>query len=466
MSDLKRYFEISKVDAEQRMVWGYASTEAVDAQGETVTKAAMEAAWDEYMKFANIREMHQPSAVGIVKEYEFRDQGVFIGAHVVDDVAWAKVAAGVYKGFSIGGKKLPGGYDAISKTISALRLTEISLVDRPANPEALIEMFKADMENDSMSDPSAATVDKLKELVQKGNISPERLLELVAQEVNKSEPATAGQDAPQAAQDTSAPQESATPQEPVQVDKADSPKLNVVQRALRAVAGGEEAVRKGIYDVGSLASLLSTLRWIQAESKAEAEMEGDASPVPAKLADLARAMGEVLVEMAQEEVAELLATLKVDGGDKQPLDLLTDKLVEAMQHPKDTGAVTKADTEAPAEDVVTKVDTPEADAIAKAVGAATAELVEKFEALSGKLDAATTAYDALKTAHDDLEKRWAKSPTAPKAAVMAIAKAQDGDPLLSTQAANGPILKQDGTVDVEAEIRKVHQSGGRPLGQR
>lgn len=50
MSDLKRYFEISKVDAEQRMVWGYASTEAVDAQGETVTKAAMEAAWDEYMK--------------------------------------------------------------------------------------------------------------------------------------------------------------------------------------------------------------------------------------------------------------------------------------------------------------------------------------------------------------------------------------------------------------------------------
>lgn len=134
------YAEINKVDDEQRMVYGYASTEALDAQGEIVKLDAIKDALPEYMKFGNVREMHQSSAVGLAKSAELDDKGLYLAAKIVDDNAWNKVKQGVYKGFSIGGKSL----EKIEGIISKMRLTEISLVDRPANPEATIELFKAD----------------------------------------------------------------------------------------------------------------------------------------------------------------------------------------------------------------------------------------------------------------------------------------------------------------------------------
>ena len=103
---MRLYGNIQKVDAEQRMVFGYASTEATDGHGETVLKSAIEAALDDYMEFANIREMHALSAVGVAEEASVDEKGLWIGAKIVDDVAWAKVTSGVYKGFSIGGKTL------------------------------------------------------------------------------------------------------------------------------------------------------------------------------------------------------------------------------------------------------------------------------------------------------------------------------------------------------------------------
>ena len=136
------YFELKKSDEESRMVWGYASTDALDSDGEVITRDAMQGAWDEYMKFGNLREMHQPSAVGTVKEHMFDPVGAWIGAKVVDDAAWEKVQEGVYKGFSIGGR-VTGRADDDATKVTGLRLNEISLVDRPANPEALITLFKA-----------------------------------------------------------------------------------------------------------------------------------------------------------------------------------------------------------------------------------------------------------------------------------------------------------------------------------
>ena len=139
---MKIYFPIAKVDAERREVWGYASTEARDDQGEVVKREALTAALGDYMKFANIREMHQLSAVGVAKEAGVDDKGLYVGARIVDDQAWAKVIEGVYKGYSIGGRvtqRDPADY----KTITGLVLNEISLVDRPANPEAVFDYWKA-----------------------------------------------------------------------------------------------------------------------------------------------------------------------------------------------------------------------------------------------------------------------------------------------------------------------------------
>lgn len=139
---MKLFAGITKIDREQRMVFGYASTEALDSQGEVVRKEAIEAALPDYMRFANIREMHQPSAVGIAKEAEIDDRGLYLAARIVDDDAWSKVTEGVYKGFSIGGKVTARDI-AAKNVITGVDLLEISLVDRPANPEAVIELFKA-----------------------------------------------------------------------------------------------------------------------------------------------------------------------------------------------------------------------------------------------------------------------------------------------------------------------------------
>jgi HK97 family phage prohead protease len=139
---MRFYWPIAKLDREQRMVWGYASTEAEDDQGEVIRREALEAALADYMRFANIREMHQPSAVGIATEAAVDDHGLYLGARIVDAEAWRKVTEGVYKGFSIGGRvtaRDPGD----RKIITGLALTEISVVDRPANPEAVFDCWKA-----------------------------------------------------------------------------------------------------------------------------------------------------------------------------------------------------------------------------------------------------------------------------------------------------------------------------------
>jgi phage head maturation protease len=139
---MKLYVPIAKLDQQQRMVYGYASTEALDSQGEVVRKEALAAALPDYLRFANIREMHQPSAVGIAKEAAIDEKGLWIGAKIVADEAWLKVREGVYKGFSIGG--FVTSRDTADPTvITGLDLAEISLVDRPANPEAVIEIFKS-----------------------------------------------------------------------------------------------------------------------------------------------------------------------------------------------------------------------------------------------------------------------------------------------------------------------------------
>jgi phage head maturation protease len=138
---MRFYWPIAKLDHERRMVWGYASTEAEDDQGEIIRRDALEAALDDYMRFANIREMHQPSAVGIAEEAAIDERGLYLGARIVDSEAWEKVVAGVYKGFSIGGR-VTARDPADRKVITGLSLTEISVVDRPANPEAVFDCWK------------------------------------------------------------------------------------------------------------------------------------------------------------------------------------------------------------------------------------------------------------------------------------------------------------------------------------
>jgi hypothetical protein len=144
---MRLFADLSKVEEQDDgslKVFGVASSGARDEAGEIVSPDAMKAALPGYLAFGAIREMHQPSAAGTALEVNVDDDGFTrLTAHIVDPVAVAKVKAGVYKGLSIGGKVLQRD-PKDPTTITALKLMEISLVDRPCNPEASINMWKAD----------------------------------------------------------------------------------------------------------------------------------------------------------------------------------------------------------------------------------------------------------------------------------------------------------------------------------
>lgn len=144
----------SKVDKERRVVSGFATLDNVDRQKDIVTSEASVQAFSKFR--GNIREMHQPLAVGKMiafKEDKYFDpetkmfySGVYVSAYVSKGAqdTWEKVLDGTLSGFSIGGKmnKWDDAYD--EKMDSSIRiikeydLVELSLVDTPANQFANI----------------------------------------------------------------------------------------------------------------------------------------------------------------------------------------------------------------------------------------------------------------------------------------------------------------------------------------
>jgi len=152
---------LTKIDKTRRIVSGFASLDNVDKQDDIVTS---EASMGAFAKFrGNIREMHQPSAVGKMvsfKEDKYFDtdtkkfyKGVFVSAYISKGAndAWEKVLDGTYTGFSIGGRmnKWDDAYDEkADKTIRVIKeydLIELSLVDSPANQFAnIVSIEKVD----------------------------------------------------------------------------------------------------------------------------------------------------------------------------------------------------------------------------------------------------------------------------------------------------------------------------------
>jgi len=153
-SNVRLSMPIGKIDVERRMVSGFATLDNVDRQGDIVTTESSVEAFKNFR--GNLREMHQPSAVGKIlsfKEDKYFDpndkkfySGVYVSAYVSKGAqdAWEKVLDGTYTGFSIGGniKTWDDAYDEkIDKTIRVIKtyeLHELSLVDNPANQFANI----------------------------------------------------------------------------------------------------------------------------------------------------------------------------------------------------------------------------------------------------------------------------------------------------------------------------------------
>jgi hypothetical protein len=159
--NLRLSMPLTKVDKDRRIVSGFASLDNVDKQDDIVTA---EASMDAFAKFrGNIREMHQPLAVGKMVSFKadkYFDpdskkfyNGVFVSAYVSKGAqdTWEKVLDGTLTGFSIGGRmnKWDEGFDEKSdkaiRIIKQYDLIELSLVDSPANQFAnIVSVEKVD----------------------------------------------------------------------------------------------------------------------------------------------------------------------------------------------------------------------------------------------------------------------------------------------------------------------------------
>lgn len=125
------------------MIWGYATTDTLDKQGEVLSEKAIRNALPDYKKWRNIREMHQQKTVGKAEHLlMIPGKGLLVGIKITDESCWEKIQSGLYQGLSIGGiihnreKRFFGG--RMLTVITELTIAEISVVDQPANNETTL----------------------------------------------------------------------------------------------------------------------------------------------------------------------------------------------------------------------------------------------------------------------------------------------------------------------------------------
>jgi len=140
---------MEKTERSSLLISGYFTSDNKDEYGDIITRAATETALPKYRQWKNIRLMHQPIPVGKVTRIGEEDglEWNELEIEVIDPHAIFLVENGLLPALSIGifvdYKDLDplqdGGY-----VINAYTLAEISLVDHPANYDALLRSLPVD----------------------------------------------------------------------------------------------------------------------------------------------------------------------------------------------------------------------------------------------------------------------------------------------------------------------------------
>nr|DAS21209.1 MAG TPA: prohead serine protease [Caudoviricetes sp.] len=322
----KLYAEIAKMEAQDDgtvKVWGYASSEAVDSDGEVIAAEAMKAAIPDYMKFGAVREMHGSNAAGTAIEINVEDDGrTFFGAHIVDPVAVTKVKTGVYKGFSIGGS-VTSRNELNKSQITGLKLTEISLVDRPANPDAVFTCFKADKPKDEEEE-----ADKDDEPADKTDETP-------ADDTEKAD----GEKVDDKEDDKKDETEKSA-----SVNLSES-EIAILKAVLaKAEKQKDEPVAKSMWQVKSLADVLASLKWLIEDAIYD---DVDAAVI-AQIKESAGSLAESLKALTVSEADKLVDGLaaKADKSDDLAKAESADELAKAQDAlKKSNDALAKAQAE-------------------------------------------------------------------------------------------------------------------------
>jgi hypothetical protein len=240
-----------------------------------------------------------------------------------------------------------------------------------------------------------------------------------------------------------------------------------------------EDVRKGMGNVANLAYTLRSIMSMVKDQIAECAREGDASTVPAALADWLDAGGGILKDMVTEEVGELMAQISPENADPvvQYVYMADKALALAALGADELTKAGKALSAASMSKIKAIHDASAALGACDAAG--------KAGHADDLAKAATEAADALAKAADDLAKAEARAVTAEaaieplrkrvtelesmpapgKALLKAVSKGQDlNDPAAAGPALVAPVTKSDGSVsDVATLIKQIHARPGATL---
>ncbi len=144
----------------RRIFKGWGSVQMKDNQGEEVDIEGISKVMGIVMKRGGVLLLqHSNRPVGKIVKWDIREKktkdgtmkdGLWLEAeifkdYIIDDKVWSAIKSGWITGFSIGGSPKPGAKkiecegDECFIKINEMELYEVSIVDSPANPEALIE---------------------------------------------------------------------------------------------------------------------------------------------------------------------------------------------------------------------------------------------------------------------------------------------------------------------------------------
>lgn len=149
MSDQITYAYAGDIDKSydedgELIVIGKATGPDLDLDEQVCDPAWLREAMPAWMKFGNLREMHQPVAAGIGLELSAEGDDWHLKSKVVDPGTRAKIEAGALRGYSIGikGAKVIKDAAAPGGRIVGGSVVEVSYVDRPCNPTAVTAIAK------------------------------------------------------------------------------------------------------------------------------------------------------------------------------------------------------------------------------------------------------------------------------------------------------------------------------------
>ena len=360
---LELFAKLTKVDEEQRLVYGRAVDETPDRSGEVFDYATSKANFQKWsdetqaassgQSLGNLRAMHGKVAAGKLTGIDFDDtaKAIDVVAKVVDDNEWKKVLEGVYTGFSIGGayvkkwddpkvKKADGG--AMKRYTAAP--SELSLVDRPCIPSAkFFDIRKADgatEQHEFKSVLAEADIEMAARTLAKASGFDPDSTDGVNQPLWKAYAAQAAEQWLDLPKVDEAPIEYQVEGSDAEVAKlatvmhdeklamADVLKavdseltlraLEATMRETQTTCAKLEAagtLKKGMYLVGQLAQIVSQLENLRDNIVSEEAREGDAASVlPQKSLDLLGTATDLLQAMVIEESAEVLGDIDDDGN--------------------------------------------------------------------------------------------------------------------------------------------------------